>query len=143
MGTCSPPSPPKVKREAGQAKGQSSKGAGVTVTTMDPQDEVAPSVPGKAGLRAVQSLSNNNTKISTSPPAHHLAAIPQVFGMPSPSEELEPGEIRDSESETDFKSLAQQTQAIANVATLATATPASFTYKGSARPSSSRSTRAK
>ena len=94
MGTCSPPSPPKVKREAGQAKGQSSKGAGVTVTTMDPQDEVAPSVPGKAGLRAVQSLSNNNTKISTSPLAHHLAAIRQVFGMPSPSEELEPGEIR-------------------------------------------------
>ena len=143
MDTCSPPSPPKVKREAGKAKGRSSKGAGVKVTAMDPQDEVTPSVPGEAGLRAVQSLRHNNPKISTSPPAHHLAAIRQVFGMSSPSDDLEPGEIRDSEPETDFKSLAQQAQSIANVATLATATPASFAYKGSARPSSLRSTRAK
>ena len=143
MDTCSPPSPPKVKREAGKAKGRSSKGAGVKVTAMDPQDEVAPSVPGEAGPRAVQSLRHNNSTISTSPPAHHLDAIRQVFGMSSPSDDLEPGEIRDSEPETDFKSLAQQTQSIANVATLATATPASFAYKGSARPSSLRSTRAK
>ena len=143
MDTCSPPSPPKVKREAGKAKGRSSKGAGVKVTAMDPQDEVAPSVPGEAGPRAVQSLRHNNSTISTSPPAHHLPAIRQVFGMSSPSDDLEPGEIRDSERETDFKSLAQQAQSIANVATLATATPASFAYKGSARPSSLRSTRAK
>ena len=140
MDTCSPPSPPKVKREAGKAKGQSSKGAGVKVTATDPQDEV---VPGEAGLRAVQSLSNTDSKISTSPPAHHLAAIRQVFGMSSPSDELEPGEIRDSESEAEFKSLARQAQSIANAATLATATPASFAYKGSARPSDIRSSRAK
>ena len=143
MDTCSPPSPPQIKREAGKAKGRSSKGAGVKVTAMDPQDEVAPSVPGEAGLRAVQSLKNNNPKISTSPPAHHLAAIRQVFGMSSPSDDLEPGEIRDSESETDFRSLAKRAQSIATVATLATATPASFQYRGSARLSSSRSTRAK
>ena len=142
MDTCSP-SPPKVKREAGKAKGQSSKGAGVKVVAKDPQGETAPSVPGEAGLRAVQSLNNNKTKISTSPPAHHLAAIRQVFGMSSPSDDLEPVKIRDSESETDFRSLAKQAQSIATVATLATATPASFQYKGSARPSSSRSTRAK
>ena len=148
MDTCSPPSPPKIKREAGKAKGRSSKEAGVKVTAMDPQDEVAPSVPGEAGPRAVQSLANNNS-ISTSPPAHHLAAIRQVFGMSSPSDDLEPGEIRDSEPETDFKSLAKQVQSIAkvatiaNVATLATATPASFQYRGSARPSSSRPTRTK
>ena len=148
MDTCSPPSPPKVKREAGKAKGRSSKGAGVKVTAMDPQDEVAPSVPGEAGLRAVQSLNNNKPKISTSPPAHHLAAIRQVFGMSSPSDDLEPGEIRDSEPETDFKSLAKQAQSIAKVATIATtaltaATSASFIGKGSARPSGLRSTRAK
>ena len=145
MDTCSPPSPPKVKREAGKAKGQSSKGAGVKVVAKDPQGETAPSAPGEAGLRAVQSLSNtdNNSKIPTSPPAHHLAAIRQVFGMSSPSDELEPGEIRDSESEADFKSLARQAQSIANAATLATATPASFAYKGSARPSGIRSSRAK
>ena len=142
MDTGSPPSPPKVNREAGKAKGQSSKGAGVKVVAKDPQGKTAPSVPGEAGLRAVQSL-NNNKKISTSPPAQHLAAIRQVFGMSSPSDDLEPGEIRDSESEADFKSLAKQAQSIATVATLATATPASFKYKGSARPSSSRSTRAK
>ena len=143
MDTCSPPSPPKVNREAGKAKGQSSKGAGVKVVSKDPQGGTAPSVPGEAGLRAVQSLENNNNKISTSPPAQHLAAIRQVFGMSSPSDDLEPGEIRDSEPEADFKSLAKQAQSIATVATLATATPASFQYKGSARPSSSRSTRAK
>ena len=143
MDACSPPSPPNVKREAGKAKGRSSKGAGVKVVAKDPQGETAPSVPGEAGLRALQSLSNSNTTISTSPPAHHLAAIRQVFGMSSPSEDLEPGEIRDSESEADFKSLAQQVQSIANVATLATATPASFEYKGSARPSGLRSSRAK
>ena len=143
MNTCSPPSPPKVKREAGKAKGQSSKGAGVKVVAKDPRGETAPSVPGEAGLRAVQSLGNNNKKISTSAPAQHLAAIRQVFGMSSPSDDLEPGEIRDSESETDFRSLAKQAQSIATVATLATATPASFQYKGFARPSSSRSTRAK
>ena len=142
MDTCSPPSPPKVNREAGKAKGQSSKGAGVKVVAQDPQGKTAPSVPGEAGLRAVQSLNKNN-KISTSPPAQHLAAIRQVFGMSSPSDDLEPGEIRDSEPEADFKSLAKQAQSIATVATLATATPASFQYKGSARPSSSRSTRAK
>ena len=144
MDTCSPPSPPKVTREAGKAKGQSSKGAGVKVVSKDPQGRTAPSVPGEAGLRAVQSPNNNNNKqISTSPPAQHLAAIRQVFGMSSPSDDLEPGEIRDSEPEADFKSLAKQAQSIATVATLATATPASFQYKGSARPSSSRSTRAK
>ena len=148
MDTCSPPSPPKIKREAGKAKGRSSKGAGVKVAAMDPQDEVAPSVPGEAGLRAVQSLANNNS-ISTSPLAHHLAAIRQVFGMSLPSDDLEPGEIRDSEPETDFQSLAKQAQSIAkvatiaNVATLATATPAPFQYRGSARPSSSRPTRTK
>ena len=143
MDTWSPPSPPKVKREAGKAKGQSSKGAGVKVVAKDPQGKTAPSVPGEAGLRAVQSLNNKNNKISTSPPAQHLAAIRQVFGMSSSSDDLEPGEIRDSEPEADFKSLAKQAQSIATVATLATATPASFQYKGSARPSSSRSTRAK
>ena len=144
MDTCSPPSPPKVKREAGKAKGQSSKGAGVKVVAKDPQGKTAPSVPGEAGLRAVQSLgSNNNNKISTSPPAQHLAAIRQVFGMSSPSNDLEPGEIRDSEPEADFKSLAKQAQSIAKVATIATATPESFICKGSARPSSLRSTRAK
>ena len=144
MDTCSPP-PPKVKREVGKAKGQSSKGAGVKVVAKDPQGETAPSAPGEAGLRAVQSLSNtdHNSKISTSPPAHHLAAIRQVFGMSSPSDKLEPGEIRDSESEADFKSLARQAQSIANAATLATATPGSFAYKGSARPSGIRSSRAK
>ena len=148
MDTCSPPSPPQIKREAGQAKGRSSKGAGVKVTAMDPQDEVVPSVPGEAGLRAVQSLKHNKPKISTSPPAQHLAAIRQVFGMPSPSDDLEPGEIRDSEPEADFKSLAKKAQSIAKVATIATtalttATSASFIGKGSARPSGSRSTRAK
>ena len=146
MDTCSPPSPPKVNREAGKAKGQSSKGAGAKVVAKNPQGKTAPSVPGEAGLRAVQSLDknkNNSKKISTSPPAQHLAAIRQVFGMSSPSDDLEPGEIRDSEPEADFKSLAKQAQSIATVATLATATPASFQYKGSARPSSSRSTRAK
>ena len=140
-------SPSTNNSEAGKAKGRSSKGTGVKVAAMDPQDEAAPSVPGEAGLRAVQSpIDQHNTynnKISTSPPAHHLAALRQVFGMPSPLEDLEPGEIRDSDSEADFKSLAQQAQSIANVATLATATPESFNYKGSARPSSSRSTRAK
>ena len=145
MDTCSPP---KVKREAGKAKGQSSKGAGVKVVAKDQQGESAPSVPGEAGLRVVQSpLNKSTTTLSTSPPAHHLAALRQVFGMTSPSEDLEPGEIRDSEPEADFKSLAQQAQSIATVATstatLATATPASFAYTGSARPSSSRSTRAK
>ena len=149
METCSPPSPPKVKREAGKAKGQSSKGAGVKVVAKDPQGKTAPSAPGEAGLRAVQSLgSNNNNKISTSPPAQHLAAIRQVFGMSSPSDDLEPGEIRDSEPEADFKSLAKQAQSIAKVATIATATlttatPESFICKGSARPSSLRLTRAK
>ena len=144
MDTCSPPSPPKVNREAGKAKGQSSKGAGAKVVAKNPQGKTASSVPGEAGLRAVQSLGNNkNNKISTSPPAQHLAAIRQVFGMSSPSDDLEPGEIRDSEPEADFKSLAKQAQSIATVAALATATPASFQYKGSARPSSSRSTRAK
>ena len=140
-------SPSKNNSEAGKAKGRSSKGTGDKVVAMDPQDEAAPSVPGEAGLRAVQSpIKHSNThkhKISTSPLAHHLAALRQVFGVPPPLEDLEPGEIRDSESETDFESLAQKAQAIANVATLATATPASFTYKGSAHPSSLRSTRAK
>ena len=139
MDACSPSSP-HVKREAGKAKGRSSKGAGIKVVAKDPQGETAPSAPGEAGPRAVQSPLH---KISTSPPAHHLAAIRQVFGMSSPSEDLEPGEIRDSESEADFKSLARQAQSIANVATLATATPASFAYKGSARPSGIRSSRAK
>ena len=147
METCSPPSPPKVKREAGKAKGQSSKGAGVKVVAKNPQGKTAPSVPGEAGLRAVQSLDGGD-KISTSPPAQHLAAIRQVFGMSSPSDDLEPGEIRDSEPEADFKSLAKQVQSIAKVATIATATlttatPESFICKGSARPSSLRSTRAK
>ena len=149
MDTCSPPSPPKVNREAGKAKGQSSKGAGAKVVAKNPQGKTAPSVPGEAGLRAVQSLSDNkNNKISTSPPAQHLAAIRQVFGMSSPSDDLEPGEIRDSEPEADFKSLAKQAQSIAKVATIAratltTATPESFICKGSARPSGLRSTRAK
>ena len=148
METCSPPSPPKVKREAGKAKGRSPKGAGVKVVAKDPQGETAPSVPGEAGLRAVQSLSNNTDKISTSPLAHHLAAIRQVFSMSSPSDDLEPGEIRDSEPEAGFKALAKQAQSIANVATIATATlatttPASFNYRGSARPSGLRSSRAK
>ena len=148
MDTCSPPSPPKVKREAGKAKGRSSKGAGVKVVAIDPQGETAPSVPGEAGLRAVQSLTTSNNTISTFPPAHHLAAIRQVFGMSSPSDDLELGEIRDSEPEADFKSLAKQAQSIAKVATIATATlatttPASFHYRGSAHPSSLRSSRAK
>ena len=149
MDTCSPPSPPKVNREAGKAKGQSSKGAGAKVVAKNPQGKTAPSVPGEAGPRAVQSLGdNNNNKISTSPPAQHLAAIRQVFGMSSPSDDLEPGEIRDSEPEADFKSLAKQAQSIAKVATIATttlttATPESFICKGSARPSGLRSTRAK
>ena len=151
MDTCSPPSPPKVNREAGKAKGQSSKGAGAKVVAKNPQGKTAPSVPGEAGLRAVQSLDknkNNSKKISTSPPAQHLAAIRQVFGMSSPSDDLEPGEIRDSEPEADFKSLAKQAQSIAKVATIATAaltraTPESFIGKGSARPSGLRSTRAK
>ena len=104
MDTCSPPSPPKVNREAGKAKGQSSKGAGAKVVAKNLQGKTAPSVPGEAGLRAVQSPNNNNNnKISTSPPAQHLAAIRQVFGMSSPSDDLEPGEIRDSEPEADFK----------------------------------------
>ena len=146
MDTCSPPSPPKIKREAGKAKGRSSKGAGAKVVVKDPQGKTAPSVPDEAGLRAVQSLSTN--QVSTSPPAHHLAAIRQVFGMSSPPDDLEPGEIRDSEPEADFKSLAKQAQSIAKVATIATtalttATPASFMCKGSARPSGLRSTRAK
>ena len=86
---------------------------------MDPQDEATPSIPGEGGLRAVQSpITSTSKQISTSPPAHHLAAICQVFGMSSPSKDLEPGEIRDSESEADFKSLAQQVQSIANAATL-------------------------
>ena len=150
MDTQPPPSLTKNNSEAGKAKGQLSKGTGVKVAAMDPQDEAAPSVPGEAGLRAVQppipnnnTTNNKNNKISTSPPAHHLAAIHQVFGMLSPSDDLEPGEIRDSESDAEFKSLAQQAQSIANVATLATAMPASFIYKGSARPSNLRSTRAK
>ena len=148
MDTCPPPSPPQVQREAGKARGRPSKGAGVKVVAKDPQGETAPSAPGEAGLRAVQSPrhikhQSNKSTISTSPPAHHLAALRQVFGMPSPLEDLEPGGIRDSESEADFKSLAQQAQSIANVATLATATPASFISKGPARPSRTTSSRAK
>ena len=68
-----PPSFPSEKNsEAGKAKGRPSKGAGAKVAAIDPQDEVAPSVPGETGLRAVQSPINNrnntyNNKISTSP----------------------------------------------------------------------------
>ena len=91
-------SPPKKNSEAGKAKGRSSKGTGVRAVTMDPQDEAAPPVPGEAGLRAVQSAINiNNTPtntISTSPPAHHLAALRQVFGMPPPLEDLAGGNKR-------------------------------------------------
>ena len=104
----------------------------------------APSAPGEAGLRAAQPPSNkNNNNISTSPLAHYLATLRQVFRMSPWSDDLEPGEIRDSESEADFTSLAKQVQSIANVATFATATPASFAYTGSARSSHSRLSRAK
>ena len=134
-----PPSSPKRNSEAGKSKGWSSKGAGVKTVAINPQGETAPSAPGEAGLRETQPPIITNNKLSTS---HHLAALRQVFGMSPPLDDLEPGEIR-SESETDFTSLAKQAKSAANVATLAMATPASFAYEGSARPSSSRSSRAK
>ena len=72
MDTQPPSSPSKNNSEAGKAKGWSAKGTEVKVVAMDPQDETAPSVPGEAGLRAVQSpITINNTPkntISTSPP---------------------------------------------------------------------------
>ena len=136
-----PPSP-KRNSEAGKSKGLSSKGAGVKTVAINPQGETAPSAPGEAGLRETQPSIITNNKLSTSPLAHHLAALRQVFGMSPPLDDLEPGEIR-SESETDFTSPAKQAKSAVNVATLAMATPASFAYEGSARPSSSRSSRAK
>ena len=105
-----PPFSPKPTSGAGKSKGQSSKGAGVKAVAKDPEGETAPSAPGEAGLRDTQPPLNNNNKISTSPLAHHLAALHQVFGMSTPTDDLEPGEICDSVSETDFVSQAKQAQ---------------------------------
>ena len=84
-----------MNSEAGKSNSRSSTAAGDWAVAIDPQGETAPSAPRKACLRDTQPpLSiNSNNKISTSPPAHHLAALGQVFGMSTPSDDLKPGEI--------------------------------------------------
>ena len=96
-----PAKSPSTKWKAGRAKGQSLSGGKSSLTDdVNSKDEVARSPKAMAELMDTQpSQETSIQKISTSPPAQHLASLREMFNVPAPSDdELEPGEIRDSSS---------------------------------------------
>ena len=87
--------------KASCAKGQSlSRRKSSKTDDVNSQDEVARSPKVVSELMDTQpSQETSVEKLSTLPPARHLAALRKMFNVPTPSDDdLEPGEIRDSSS---------------------------------------------
>ena len=88
---------PSTKSKAGRAKGQSLSKGQSSATDDVIVDEVARSP--KAVAESMDTQPSQETLLTTSPPAQHLATLRKMFNVPTPSDdELEPGEIRDSSS---------------------------------------------
>ena len=87
-------------------------------TRWDGKQAVILSPPGASSLEL---NGPDTTSISTSPPAAHLAALRQIFNLPSTSEEPQNGVVSSSPSvEEQFKVLAQQSRTVAGCDTTCT-----------------------